>query len=172
MHDLGENWPPLPDFDTVLNIKDVRIKTLRNLRQHLVSGRLDIFAHRHGLNSIDTGALAIAQGSRYCIRLARDRMLLVENLPGTAFDNGWHDEGYAVSEISAALHVFEIEGSGTEDLLSEALLINPEEAGASANVQFAGQMAVLYRHGKNDCLRLHVDRGLATYIWNWLERRV
>ena len=35
--------------------------------------------------------------------------------------------------------------------------------------QYGGVMAVVYRHGDAGTLRIHVDRGLASYLWEWFE---
>jgi len=34
---------------------------------------------------------------------------------------------------------------------------------------FAGVAAIAYFHGDAQTLRLHVDRGLAAYLWTWLS---
>ena len=39
--------------------------------------------------------------------------------------------------------------------------------GASATLSFAGIGAIVYRRQRS--LRIHVDRGLAAYLWTWME---
>jgi sarcosine oxidase gamma subunit len=171
MRDLGANWPSVPDWNSaVFNGNDIKVRTITSLSQYLISGALDAFATAHGLNGTGSGALSLVSGDPYALRLARDRMLFAGEKTGL-LQSGWDEQGFAITEISASLHVFEIEGEGIDELLAEALLIDPRNAGPSANVQFAGQMAVLYRYDSANRLRLHVERGLATYIWNWLEAR-
>ena len=100
--------------------------------------------------------------------IARDRMLVV-NAPASSTPPGWHAEGYAITDVSAMYHVFEFEGPGLPDLIAEAMFVDPRAQSPSAATVFAGQQAIVYhRDGK---LRVHVERGFAPYIWQWLEAR-
>ena len=171
MRDLGPNWPSLPDWTSAEHVaNDIRVRSVHRLGQHLVSGNLDAFATASGLGT-GTGALSVVEGDRYALRHARDRLLVI-NGDASYLAPGWHEAGYAVTDISAAQHVFEFEGAGIGQLLREALAVDPDNAGPSAVVMFAGQMATLYHHGSRARLRLHVERGFAGFIWNWLEARV
>lgn len=164
MRDLAQSWPRIPDWTgTVYEGRGIRAVTVSGLTQHLVSGNLAPFG-----DSI--GALGIASGARAAIRIARDRILAVNAEPGLVTP-GWHAEGFAATDVSALYHVFEIMGSGVPELLREALLIDPDNAGPSAAVMFAGLHAVLYCIESRDRLRLHVERGHAAYLVNWLEAR-
>ncbi|MDB5524900.1 MAG: hypothetical protein JWM58_2663 [Rhizobium sp.] len=171
MRDLGPNWPSVPEWTSAEHAANgIRVRSLAGLTQHLVSGNLDAFSAKSGLDG-SSGALSTVDGDRYALRMARDRMLVINGGAGN-LDPGWHTGGYAVTDVSAALHVFEIEGDGIADLLGEALVVDPENAGPSASVMFAGQVATLYYVGSRAKLRLHVERGFASFIWSWLEARV
>jgi heterotetrameric sarcosine oxidase gamma subunit len=169
MRNLAENWPEIPAWQTVtLRKADIVIATIAGLRQHLVSGRLAAFAAEERVHSEGEGALSVLSSGKAALRLARDRMLVI-NADTEATRPGWHDEGFAVSDVSAAFHVFEISGAGIGALLTQALFIDSDKAGPSASVVFAGTAAVLYYADDKSHLRLHVERGFAAYVWNWLE---
>lgn len=171
MRDLSGIWPTVLDWTSAEHAANgIRVRSLAGLAQHLVSGNLDGFAQTSGLTT-GASALSTVEGDRYALRMARDRMLVINGGPAH-LDPGWHEGGYAVTDISAALHVFEIEGDGIPALLQEALIVDPENAGPAASVMFAGQVATLYYHGSREKLRLHVERGFASFIWSWLEARI
>lgn len=164
MRDLAQSWPRIPDWSgTTYEGRGIHVTTVAGLTQHLVSGNLAPFG-------ADIGALGIASGNRATIRVARDRVLVVNAEPSLV-TAGWHADGYAATDVSALYHVFEISGPGVHDLLREALLVDPDNAGPSAAVMFAGLQAILYCLESRETLRLHVERGHATYLVNWLEAR-
>lgn len=164
MRNLAESWPRIPDWTgTAYEGRGIHVTTVSGLTQHLVSGNIAAFG-----DSI--GALGLAESESATIRVARDRILVVNAAPERVASS-WHADGYAASDVSAMYHVFEISGSGVPDLLSEALLIDPDNAGPSAAVVFAGLQAVLYCVPDSQTLRLHVERGHAAYLVNWLEAR-
>jgi hypothetical protein len=164
MRDLAQSWPRIPDWSgTAYEGRGIHVTTVTGLAQHLVSGNLAPFG-------ADIGALGIAAPDRATIRLARDRVLAV-NADASLVTPGWHAEGYAATDVSALYHVFEISGAGLPDLLREALLVDPDNAGPSAAVVFAGLHAVLYCVGSRERLRLHVERPHAAALVNWLEAR-
>lgn len=166
MRDLTSSWPAVPDWsNATLDGASISVRTLLLASQHLVSGNLDGFAAKARLADTGVGAFAQTSGERYALRVARDRMLAV-NAPA---DGGWHPDGYAATDVSAVYHVFEIEGPGVEELIGEATAMDPAIGSPSAAVLFAGQQAIAYYHGGR--LRVHVERGFAPYIWQWLESR-
>lgn len=164
MRDLAQSWPRIPDWSgTAYEGRGIHVTTVAGLTQHLVSGNLAPFGE-------SIGGLGIARGRRAAVRAARDRILAINADPDLVA-RGWHEEGFAVTDVSAMYHVFEISGAGVWALLREALLIDPGDAGPSAAVMFAGLHAVLYYQGDRETLRLHVERGHAAYLVNWLEAR-
>ena len=164
MRDLAQSWPRIPDWSgTAYEGRGIHVTTVQGLSQHLISGNFAPFG-------ADIGALGIASGGSATVRIARDRVL-VTNADPALVTPGWHAEGFAATDVSAMYHVFEISGAGIPDLLREALLINPDNAGPSAAIMFAGLHAILYCIGSRDRLRLHLERGHAAYLVNWLEAR-
>lgn len=121
------------------------------------------------MDSRAVGALSIAQGDRYALRVARDRILAVSDAP-LGIAPGWHAQGFAVSAFAAGLHVFEIEGPNTPSLFARATTLDPQGTTASASLLFAGVGALCCRHGHIDRMRVHLDRALAPYLWKWLEQ--
>lgn len=169
MRDLTSSWPQVPDWRTArLDRPDLGIRTLPVATQHLVSGNLAGFAAKAGLPDEGAGAFAETRGDRYALRIARDRMLVVDG-PADSLDGGWHEDGYAVTDVSALYHVIEIEGDGIDALIGEATAMDPAAQSPSAMILFAGQQAIVYRH--NGGLRVHIERGFAPYLWQWLEAR-
>ena len=164
MRNLAESWPRIPDWTgTAYEGRGIHVTTVSGLTQHLVSGNIATFGQ-------DIGALGITSRDTATVRVARDRVLVVNAAPELVTP-GWHEQGHAASDVSAMYHVFEISGAGVPALLSEALLIDPDHAGPSAAVVFAGLQAVLYCIDSKETLRLHVERGHAAYLINWLEAR-
>lgn len=169
MLDHGAKWPTQPDWAVAALTKPgLRIRTITGLDQHLVGGNLAVWCSEHGAADAGIGAFALAEGSPYRVRLSRDRLLLVGTglaEPGT----GWCDSGYAVTDISAGYHLFEVSGSSAPALLARGTTLDPAGASPSAALQFAGASVVLYRHAEVSTFRIHVDRALAAYLWSWFE---
>ncbi|PBC01497.1 hypothetical protein [Mesorhizobium sp. WSM3860] len=169
MRNLAEKWPAAPDWTTaVLNKDGISVRTLGGLNQLLISGDLTAWAQASGLAGEGVGAGAVASGDKYMLRIARDRILAVSQRP-LPVAAGWHEDGFAVSVMDAGLHVFEIEGPGLAGLVAKGTARDPGQASRSASVLFAGVTVLFYRFGGPDRARLHVDRGLAPYLWEWLE---
>ncbi|ANH08875.1 sarcosine oxidase subunit gamma family protein [Shinella sp. HZN7] len=168
MLDVSSKWRPEPDWALArLSGPGIAICLVTGLTQRLVSGDVDRFLARYDLGR-DVGALGLALGERYAVRVARDRLLVVGISPAELAD-GWHDEGWAVTTVSAALRVVEARGEGIRDLLARGTALDPDNPGPCAAMSFAGMMATIYRHAEAGTLRIHVDRGLASYLWEWLE---
>ena len=167
MRDLAGKWPPMPDWDSAaIDTGTLRMRTLSGLGQRLVSGDLGAWALASGIAGSGAGAGEVARGDRYMVRIARDRALAVSKAPPEV-GPGWHGQGFAVSVMDAGLHVFEIAGPGTAGLLARATTLDPKASSSSAAVSFAGVHAFVYRHDGPETVRVHVDRGLAPYLWEW-----
>ncbi len=168
MLDHAEKWDAAPDWATaVLEATGVTVRSLDLPDMLLVSGDLGAFGRASGFDPQGAGALGAVHGDGYTVRLARDRLLVVGPLPGTVQES-WNDAGFAVTPISGADHVFELAGEGIPGLLFRATTLDPANPGPCAAIGFAGVPAVLYRHDPSGALRLHVERGLAVYLWSWL----
>ncbi len=165
MLDNSRKWRPEPDWASArLEGRTIALRAVTGLPQRLVSGDLDRFLAEHGLGK-DVGALGLATGARYTVRLARDRLLAV----GIPVDDGWHEAGYAATGVGSALRVFEARGDGIRDLLARATTIDVDNPGPCAALSFCGVTAVVYFHEDTQTLRIHADRGLAVYLWEWFE---
>lgn len=168
MRDLAEKWSVAPDWrNATIEVRGLKISPVSGLHQRLVSGNLAAWAEASGFDGTAVGAFGLAEGIRYSVRLARDRLLAVSTTP-IGMVTGWFSQGFAVTEISAGLQVFEAEGLALDAFIARGTTLDPNEASASAALSFAGISAIVYRHeGK---LRIHVDRGLAAYLWTWMEQ--
>ena len=170
MRNLAEKWPAARDFATATLGKDgTTVRTVGGLNQMLVSGDLAAWSKASSLAGEGVGAGVIASGDTYTVRIARDRILAVGEQP-FPIQAGWHSAGFAVSVMDAGLHVFEIEGPGLAGLVARATALDPGQASRSASLLFAGVNVLFYRFGDANRARLHVDRGLAPYLWEWLEQ--
>lgn len=167
MRDLAEKWSVAPDWQSAaITTPGLAIRAVLDLNQLMVSGDLDVWTRASSIGGTGVGAFGIAQGDRYAARLARDRLLVVSQSP-LAIATGWHADGFAVTAISAGLQIFEAEGMALDAFIARGTTLDPAKPSASAALSFAGISAVVYRlDGK---LRIHVDRGLATYLWTWME---
>lgn len=164
---LAERWPAAPEWNSaVLEGAGFSVRAVAGLHQLLVSGELDAWNRASGLSGQGVGALALAEGDRWQARVARDRLLTVSSRPFPV-EPGWHGEGFAVTRMDGALHVFEVEGKGIGAVIARAMTLDPATTSASAAMLFAGVNAVVYRHGHADRLLVHADRGLSAYLWEW-----
>jgi len=167
MRNLAEKWSKAPDWqDAVIEAPGLNISSVSGLHQRLVSGDLAAWAEASGFDGIAVGAFGPAEGIRYTIRLARDRLLAVSATP-LGMATGWYSGGFAVTEISAGLHILEVSGEAVDAFVARGTTIDPRQVSASAALSFAGIEAIVYRH--ETTLRIHVDRGLAGYLWTWME---
>jgi sarcosine oxidase gamma subunit len=167
MRDLAEKWSVAPDWQgAVITTPGLAVRAISGLNQLLVSGDLDAWARVSGVDGTGVGAFGAAQGDRYAARLARDRLLVASDSP-LAIATGWHADGYAVTAISAGLQVFEVEGTALDAFIARGTTLDPAKPSTSAALSFAGISAIVYRH--EDRLRIHADRGLAAYLWTWME---
>jgi len=170
MRELAEKWSAVPDWETAsIEVRDTKIVTLTGLSQLLVSGDLGAWARASGIAGDSSGASSVVMGDRYAVRIGRDRLLAVSAKP-FEISAGWHEHGFAVSVIDAGLHVLEIGGPQAPEILARATTLDPNGSSASAAILFAGVNAFVYRHGNAERLRVHADRGLAPYLWQWFEQ--
>ncbi|ENN83875.1 hypothetical protein RHSP_41714 (plasmid) [Rhizobium freirei PRF 81] len=169
MVDHARKWDAAPDWSTAKLIgKDIAIWSIELPDQTLVSGDLAAFGRNAEMDGRGVGTFGHVDGEAYTIRLARDRLLAVGRLPQTVRE-GWNEAGFAITSFGGANHVFELSGEGQADLLARATSMALLDPGYSASVGFAFVPSVLYRHGPLNNLRLHVERGLAVYVWAWLK---
>ncbi|WP_421914840.1 hypothetical protein [Mesorhizobium sp.] len=167
MRNLAEKWSVAPDWqDAAIEVPGLRIVSASGLHQRLVSGNLAAWAEASGFDGTAVGAFGLAEGIRYTVRLARDRLLAVSTTP-IGMATGWYSQGFAVTEISAGLHVFEVSGDAIDAFMARGTTLDPKQTSASAALSFAGIEAIIYRHGAT--LRIHADRGHAAYLWTWME---
>lgn len=167
MSDLASIWAaPAAPGSLSLDLDGLRLRELPDLPQTLVSGDLAAFLRAEGLAPA-AGLLGRAEGERYAVRLARDRLLAVgiEPEPQAA---GWRD-GHALTPIGGALAVLEVAGPRWPAFFARATAIDPQAGSPSAAFLLAGTLsAILYRHGGDDRLRLHLDRSLLPFFHDWL----
>lgn len=169
MRDLATKWAAVPDWSSaVLEAPGLKVRTRPGLVQRLVSGDLEAWAAQAGLSGTGVGAFGLALGDLYMVRVARDRALSVGE-PDFAASPGWRAAGFAVTPMSAGFHVFEIAGRSASAVIARATTLDPRDGGPSASLAFAGAQAIAYFHSDAETLRLHVDRGMAPYIWTWLS---
>lgn len=170
MHDLALKWTSPPDWaSATLSAPGVEIRSLPGLIQSFVSGDLEAWASASCMAARGIGAFGAATGDSYCVQVARDRLLAV-SANDLQVAPGWHEAGFAITPVGAALHVFEARGASLAALSARAVTL-PEEAGSpSAALVFGGVHAVVYSH--DDTLRVHVDRSLAAYLWVWMEKTI
>lgn len=169
MLDHGKKWPePVAWEDARVAVDGLAIVSRPGLSQFYVSGDVDAFLARHSLAG-PVGLLGQVFGDRYALRLARDRVMVV-GVGDDALVTGWDQAGgYGVTRMSSALHVFEIAGPLARDLVARGCVFDPHEPGPCSTIQFAGINVSLYCHGDPEVLRLHIDRGLASYLWSWIN---
>lgn len=162
-------WRALPDRHTMrLEGGGLRISNIPGLSQYLASGQISLAAAAAGVSAAGAGALGIASGNSYSVRVARDRLLVVSSHE-KLLTPGWNDQGYAVTDMSAALEVFEFDGPLCSEIVKRATTLPLSGESPCAALAFAGISACLYCYRSDQVLRLHIDRALSAYVWEWLE---
>lgn len=143
---------------------DARISIYRPQRQTLVSGPYSAALNRTRMGAA-VGWPEDASGAAYAVRLRRDRILVIN---GSAVVDGWHsDGGLAVSEMTFAYAIIDLDGPKSLDILRQGteLTLSPS---ASVAREFSGFGIFLYSRGINS-FRLHVRRSHLEAIWSLLE---
>ena len=171
MVDLSPRWPSVSLAQPVLAAPGLEIKMVADISQHLVSGDLSNWSRLAGMNGDRVGAFGLATGSTYVVRIASDRMLAI-NPPADAAAGGWHPDGFAVTDMSAALCVIEMQGENLPQIIRRATPTDPRENSPSASCQFTQVTAAIYHYGDRNKVRLHVDRSFAPHVWKWLELNI
>jgi hypothetical protein len=164
MLDRSGFWPAPPNTDTILEGDGLTVRLLPPVPQVMVSGNLEKFLSAHDLGPT-AGLLGQVAPPHYALRLARHRMLAV-GIPQDHASAGWAD-GVATTPMTGALAVLDISGENGMALIARATAIDPRSGSPSAALTFAGVQAALCRQG-ND-LRLHVDRGLVSFLFDWIR---
>jgi hypothetical protein len=163
MLDRSAFWSAPPAAGVLLATPAITVRLLPAIPQAMVSGDPGRALARFGLTSA-AGLLDETAGDRYALHLARNRILVVGvDLPDDA--EGWSD-GLAVSSMTGALAVLDVMGPKRMDLVARATAIDPAWRSPSAALHFAGVLSALHSHG--EALRLHFDRGLVTYMADWI----
>lgn len=171
MHDRGAFWSPVPDWSTAtLDGAGVRVVAVADAEPiRLVSGDVPAFLSR--IVTLPFAGLHEARVLlRYGLRLAPDRVLVVasgmDELP-----SGWHDAGFAVTDVSAGYVFIDVTGAGAPSVMAQGSGLDfsapPGTAEASAALLFAGLPVAIARRA--DGWRLHIERPLATALWTWLK---
>ena len=161
MLDRARFWPVHP---RQLTGDGITVSLLDPVPQLMVSGDLDTACAALNLPA-PVGLMGQGDGDRFAIRLARQRMLAVGvTLPHA--DAGPRD-GFAVTPATGSLAVVRIDGPRASELLARGTAVDLSQNSPSAALLFAGMNAVLYRHATG--LRLHLDRGLLDYAFDWME---
>jgi hypothetical protein len=169
MLDLSSKWPRPPDWTAAhMHCAGTEVRCRSVGAQVLVSGPME----RIGVTFPGFGApaclLEAVAGDSYAVRIARDRVLLV----GPAADDlvsGWHPAGLAITRMDAGLLAFEAKGEGTEGIMARGMAVDLGTRSPSAAAGFAGFEALIYRHGPEQRLRIHVSRTLAASLWTWFQ---
>ena len=169
MRDRGRFWTSAPDMAKAGIAGDGFFARFRaGLGQTLISGKLDIAISALAPGTPEAGLWDLAQEERVCLRIARDRALLVSATP-LDLTPGWRD-GFVATPCDDAYAVIEMSGPAMPNVIAEGTSADIEANSRSAAVLFAGVPVLLYRIGA-DTARIHVESPLAAYLWTWLEQR-
>ncbi|THF47985.1 hypothetical protein [Allorhizobium terrae] len=163
MLDRSKFWSAATTVGTITRSPAMTVEVLPAIPQVMISGDFANAMARFDFPA-PVGLLAQAKGERYSLRLARNRILVV-GLDLTAEPQSWLD-GMAMSSMTGALAVIEISGTARMELVARGTAIDPESASPCAALHFAGVNSILYKY--DDRLRLHFDRGLVSYMADWI----
>jgi len=168
--DRGKRWAPIPDWGSVGLVRDGwTAKRVLGAGQVLVSGRLADAIASLAPGAVEVGLFGVAAGAPRLVRIARDRALIVRDVPagespavaGPAFVATRADDVFAV---------FELGGPGLRALLAEMVTADLDSRSPSAAVMACGVPVLLWRTAPERA-RIHVEAAHAAYLWRWLETR-
>jgi hypothetical protein len=167
MLDLSTRWPAEPDWQCeLLNRHSLSMRRLHGMDQLLVSGDLDVWHRRLGVEGSRGAPVTKAGAGAYTVRIASDRLLAI-SISAFEASAGWHEEGFAVTRVGSALCLLELTGADVDTLMERATSSDARSGSRSAAIFFAGIQAIAYRKG--GALRLHVDRALAAFVVQWVK---
>ncbi len=155
---------PYAEF-VALESSVLSFRPITGLRQTEISGDLAKARSDHKL-PIPTCGAGTKTSATYALAMRRDRMLVVN---GPMLQDGWHDSGYAVSDMSSAHVAFEFEGSATMDLLSRGTDIDFNNKSAGVARRFRGFDILLYQANCGVSVRLHIGHGHADTFYRWVQ---
>lgn len=175
MLDRSSRWTPEPHWiETRLRSGDCTVFPILNLAQVIVSG--DVAAGLAEMNIEEAARWGkVAPDTAYVVGLGRMRVLVVSSgaIVGSPNTSAWFEAGYAASDSSDGLAVFEIAGRGTFGLLAQMLAVDLKSARGTekggARMRMCEVPVIAYAHGNEDRARLHVERNQAAYVWQLLE---
>jgi hypothetical protein len=135
--------------------KGLEVAEIAGLTQHFVSGTGVLARFADDL----VGWPDVATSDSYALSLRRDRVLLVGPID---LEPGYHSAaGLAVSDVSDAFTVLEINGPGALTNLQRGAELRLDHPSRSVTRQLFGIEVFLYRAGDETRFRLHVPRGSA-----------
>jgi sarcosine oxidase gamma subunit len=170
LSDRSKFWTASPDWTTAaIRRDDWHARAVLGLGQVLVSGKIAGAVEALAPSAPETGLWGVVEKDPHVVRIARDRALIV-SAGELAVEPGWRSDGWAATPADDVYAVLEIGGAGLPALVSEATAADLDAGSRSAAIMFAGIASLLYRTGQTTA-RLHVERPLATYVWQWLEGR-
>lgn len=105
MFDFGTKWKPA-QFDVGVSGSDVTGSPVGELSLVVVSGNITTGLADLGLRKPPLGATSVAMEDSFALTMARDRCLAISLHP-LAVTEGWHEGGYAVTEMSDGFSVLE-----------------------------------------------------------------
>ena len=173
MHDRGQFWSPVPDWSSaVLSSPTVSVRPVAMGAAWQLSGEWGGVLTRLGVGAV-RGPRDRCADARYALRLSPDSVLLVGAEP-VDLSSGWHEAGFAATDLGDALVIVDIEGPGASAVMAAGseypfgdMSLRPQE---SARLQFAGHAIAVSR--RTSGWRLHVQRPWAAALWRWLEAHV
>jgi hypothetical protein len=168
MFDFGAKWTPAtPLAEGRHDLEGVTVDVRTALHLAFISGNFRAGLAALGLEPQPIGATAIARPPAYALAAARDRVLVVSEVP-LASAEGWNAEGFAVTGMDGGLVALDLEGARLETLLGQATSFDWNATSRSAAIQFAGHFCLASRIGDRTRLRLLVETSLVEYVRHWI----
>jgi len=155
MRDDRNRWTPSGKHDLPIHLPGVSVSSVDVVRQTLISGPRVLQQIKHTL----IGWPDIAEQRSYAITLRRDRVLLINE---ASEPDGWNpDLNQAISDVSDAYSVFELQGDESLSLLNRGTELSLKIPSRSAARRLFGLDVILYRFTDANRYRLHVQSAQA-----------
>ena len=173
MHDRAQFWSPVPEWSqAALRGAGIAVVPVNGASAWLLSGNFTELLARNNIGAIH-GPRQLCSSETYALRLAPDRVLVVDGEASTAALTVDPVPDCAVTEISDGMVIFDMSGEAAAELMAQGseypfgdTSVLPLE---SASMSFGGFRVIVSR--RTNGWRLHVERPWAAALWRWLEAR-
>lgn len=172
MLDFGQKWEPASFDETgFANTDTVNLVRAPSRQILMVSGNVGRGLASLGITTHPLGATDVIVEEPYAVALARDKCLAV--VPSaTSVEEGWHPDGYAVTDATDGYIGFDISGAGLSGLLKRATALDWSQPTRSSAISFGHATVVTAFLRDRDSIRLLIETPMVPSILLWIKTTI